>query len=725
MDLQKFLNNYETEIFRKRFTWTMMWCLLLLPVLLFSFFLFSSFHPLHLTSWLSYNAYLLISLKFWLFVFLNVPVMALLVLLNASKFKVTNSIHPRRIDTLWHSLTPLNLVHLLTYTSTFSIISYFTYSSSFRSDVSSTPPPSFYNRLVVSLAMGGVMGMVVVVREVWCDVFVYSFPEINVSKVDRFKVMLRAWVVGVVGGVVRLSVCVHVLLAFIAVPLVDNFFGNYFGFLMSSRNKGENEIDDDSSVYPFLCTQYVYVNMCLFVCLQLYVYVPVVLHNVHFTETIEMVVCKRFEGGGDVSLCDSINNHALPLIRYLGYIDLKNIAKFDAKRRSEIFSLSKPGKRPLYWQAVVKDITTSLQSLIQSIHHSTHPPIIISDSKGVGGGLIEKGGRVFGSGGVLSGSSGGILSSLNQPFLSPNTSNNNNNDDYMDLHNNSNDYNKHNNSDNIFNTSNNVMNNSFNNNIQLFSRKNLNSSDPLFNQSSNNQSIFLNKSNNITNFNNASILFSNNNKNSMFTNNNNIFNNSNTQYSNSPHTTSPSKLRNATALYRRNTPQQQLFNTNNFTYNKTSNIFATTIPPTSLTKKLLGWVAGFRVVSYWMEERVDVKNRMLFAHAQVLVWMVKGLSLLVAHSYDEDAYGVVQGSLVDILVCLLAAYESLNKPLQLNPPNGMVTFVSHEAKVRNCLRNEVKSALYRVTTTFKDTLKSLDFTPEQMSKLTKFRDFEE
>uniref|UniRef100_A0A8B9EQV4 Nucleoporin NDC1 n=1 Tax=Anser cygnoides TaxID=8845 RepID=A0A8B9EQV4_ANSCY len=103
----------------------------------------------------------------------------------------------------------------------------------------------------------------------------------------------------------------------------------------------------------------------------------------------------------------------------------------------------------------------------------------------------------------------------------------------------------------------------------------------------------------------------------------------------------------------------------------------------------------------------------VFSDAQMHIWALEGLSHLVAASFTEDQFGVVQTTLPAILNTLLTLQEVVDRHFKLphvssKPPriSGSLVDTSYKT-LRFALRASLKTALYRITTVFGEHLKFL------------------
>ena len=114
----------------------------------------------------------------------------------------------------------------------------------------------------------------------------------------------------------------------------------------------------------------------------------------------------------------------------------------------------------------------------------------------------------------------------------------------------------------------------------------------------------------------------------------------------------------------------------------------------------------------------------MFVDAQKVIWSSEILSGLVAASFKEDKYGVVQmTNLADVLSTLLTLNLCLDK-LYRNPLSGVSSITS----LRTTLRHVAKSSLYNITVVFRQKILStpgLNLTPEQERKLNSYLEMKE
>lgn len=132
------------------------------------------------------------------------------------------------------------------------------------------------------------------------------------------------------------------------------------------------------------------------------------------------------------------------------------------------------------------------------------------------------------------------------------------------------------------------------------------------------------------------------------------------------------------------------------------------------------------LISYFLTEFPDAKSRKLFASAQLDIWAVEALCNLVAASFKEDNYGVVQKTLPQILTSVIKLQENVEKHLKLvssgrrNGGRG-----SLDLPLKYVLHGSLKACIYRVINVFGAHLLNLDLPSDTSYKLKLFMDFKE
>uniref|UniRef100_A0A8C8IYE7 Nucleoporin NDC1 n=1 Tax=Oncorhynchus tshawytscha TaxID=74940 RepID=A0A8C8IYE7_ONCTS len=102
----------------------------------------------------------------------------------------------------------------------------------------------------------------------------------------------------------------------------------------------------------------------------------------------------------------------------------------------------------------------------------------------------------------------------------------------------------------------------------------------------------------------------------------------------------------------------------------------------------------------------EASSQALFADSQVHIWALQGLSHLVAASFSEDQYGIVQTTLPTILSTLLLLQEAVDRHFKLphtssKPGHCSCSMGDDSYKtLRFALRSTLKTSVYRITATF-------------------------
>uniref|UniRef100_A0A2K6F643 Nucleoporin NDC1 n=1 Tax=Propithecus coquereli TaxID=379532 RepID=A0A2K6F643_PROCO len=116
------------------------------------------------------------------------------------------------------------------------------------------------------------------------------------------------------------------------------------------------------------------------------------------------------------------------------------------------------------------------------------------------------------------------------------------------------------------------------------------------------------------------------------------------------------------------------------------------------------------LIMYFFSKHPEASIQAVFSDAQMHIWALEGLSHLVAASFTEDRFGVVQTTLPAILNTLLTLQEAVDKYFKLphassKPPriSGSLVDTSYKT-LRFAFRASLKTAIYRITTTFGEHL---------------------
>ncbi|NXH09610.1 NDC1 protein, partial [Bucco capensis] len=137
------------------------------------------------------------------------------------------------------------------------------------------------------------------------------------------------------------------------------------------------------------------------------------------------------------------------------------------------------------------------------------------------------------------------------------------------------------------------------------------------------------------------------------------------------------------------------------------------------------------LIMYFFSKRPEASIQAVFSDAQMHIWALEGLSHLVAASFTEDQFGVVQTTLPAILNTLLTLQEVVDRHFKLphvssKPPRVSGSLVDTSYKtLRFALRASLKTALYRITTVFREHLHAVQVSTEHKKRLQQFLEYKE
>ncbi|XP_047444415.1 nucleoporin NDC1 isoform X2 [Mugil cephalus] len=131
------------------------------------------------------------------------------------------------------------------------------------------------------------------------------------------------------------------------------------------------------------------------------------------------------------------------------------------------------------------------------------------------------------------------------------------------------------------------------------------------------------------------------------------------------------------------------------------------------------------------EQLPEASSQALFADSQAHIWALEGLSYLVQASFSEDQFGVVQTALPSILSSMLVLQEAVDRHFKLphassKPARSTSSMGDSTYKtLRFALRATLKTAIYRITTTFGDHLNAVQMSAEHRKRLQQFLEYKE
>ncbi|NXU80917.1 NDC1 protein, partial [Oreotrochilus melanogaster] len=137
------------------------------------------------------------------------------------------------------------------------------------------------------------------------------------------------------------------------------------------------------------------------------------------------------------------------------------------------------------------------------------------------------------------------------------------------------------------------------------------------------------------------------------------------------------------------------------------------------------------LIMYFFSKHPEASIQAVFSDAQMHIWALEGLSHLVAASFAEDQFGVVQTTLPAILNTLLTLQEVVDRYFKLphvsskSPRiSGSLVDTSYKT-LRFALRASLKTAIYRITTVFGEHLNAVQVSTEHKKRLQQFLEYKE
>ncbi|KAM9349787.1 nucleoporin NDC1 [Symphorus nematophorus] len=137
------------------------------------------------------------------------------------------------------------------------------------------------------------------------------------------------------------------------------------------------------------------------------------------------------------------------------------------------------------------------------------------------------------------------------------------------------------------------------------------------------------------------------------------------------------------------------------------------------------------LIMYLFNKLPEASSQALFADSQAHIWALEGLSYLVQASFTEDQFGVVQTTLGSILSCMLGLQEAVDRHFKLphassKPVRSTCSMGDSTYKtLRFALRATLKTAIYRITTTFGEHLNAVTMPAEHRKRLQQFLEYKE
>ncbi|KAM6948916.1 nucleoporin NDC1 [Aplochiton taeniatus] len=137
------------------------------------------------------------------------------------------------------------------------------------------------------------------------------------------------------------------------------------------------------------------------------------------------------------------------------------------------------------------------------------------------------------------------------------------------------------------------------------------------------------------------------------------------------------------------------------------------------------------LIMYLFNKLPEASSQALFADSQSHIWALEGLSHLVVASYSEDRFGVVQTTLPKIFSAMLVLQEAVDRHFKLphassKPSRSTYSMGDPTFKtLRFALRAALKTAIYRITTTFGEHINAVQMSVEHRKRLQQFLEYKE
>ncbi|KAK4323784.1 hypothetical protein Pmani_005555 [Petrolisthes manimaculis] len=153
-------------------------------------------------------------------------------------------------------------------------------------------------------------------------------------------------------------------------------------------------------------------------------------------------------------------------------------------------------------------------------------------------------------------------------------------------------------------------------------------------------------------------------------------------------------------------------------------------PPVPLKERLTKIVMSLKrypIFSYFLSELPDATNRSIFAEALPVIWAVEALGDLVAASFTEDKFGIVQRNIPDILMAFVHLQKMVDSVGRVSVTRRASTSdnCQSDQQLRKALKLSLRTSIYIVTTTFGPTVLEMPVSGECRSKLQSYLEFKE
>ncbi|RDD40216.1 Nucleoporin NDC1 [Trichoplax sp. H2] len=358
-------------VYRWRCIAAILWMLMLLPIICFTYVAVVQFHPFNLQHWMLTFLSSIASLHAWIMVFLLSLNLVLFGIIYAASFKVVKAIKIERLAILSYKYRPSRIALAIFYMIS-GVTSVWCFSNIVDSEFSSiiihcnasnehSWPSLDYcvnEKCLLMLAFGACMGLTYGLQYISNEMDYLQFPVVQQHKVFRIKLYLSNCLA------IPLRLTLKVLRGFyIFYYLMGKTLLQYTEFILHT-SKSESAM---ASIISLL-------DLKLFLTLTLTGSILILLWdltynllNIFLTQVLTFPVESQFANERFRTLSWALQCKEIPLLRYLGFLDLALLSGHAVERRQQIFSLSHPGGHPRNWQAVATECFDVVEDLIQRV----------------------------------------------------------------------------------------------------------------------------------------------------------------------------------------------------------------------------------------------------------------------------------------------------------------------------------------------------------------------
>ncbi|CAH1775963.1 unnamed protein product [Owenia fusiformis] len=358
---------FKPEVFRWRTGASIAWSVLLLPSLVKCMLAIILFSPLHPYQWILDWFSAMFSMSTWLYTGVIIAVTISVASSNASNYSVRPVILLNRLSIIGSLLKPQRIVHCLGHALAAALTmwclvniiggSYADLTSECHEE-SEKVGVCLNERHLVLVLHGLFLGAIYSTQYYLHNLNYLTFPTVQQTKYFRVRCSLFPMLVNSGRSVLRqLPIFYLVYYIFGCIPK---------GWIVTNLGLKTNDVAVDS-IWGLLD-----ISLCLHLAITgLFLHftwtLSVLLFKVYNTEPYVFPIESSFELDKQRCLHNALEAWATPLIQYLGFLDLSLLAKYSAKRRKEILSLSQPGGHPHNWNYICTECLHTLDALTNAL----------------------------------------------------------------------------------------------------------------------------------------------------------------------------------------------------------------------------------------------------------------------------------------------------------------------------------------------------------------------